>query len=124
MVGSAPEGLEARRAERRRAEETSRIKRVPVGLTRAALDELANPLTPLLGAGAALSAAVGSVTDAGLVLGVVGVNALVGAAQRCRPSGPCWTSRPPTTVAVRVIVVHGEEVRVCRRTRSSSATWS
>ena len=82
LVGSGEDGLPAEiRAERQRAE-TARVERVPVGLGRAALDELANPLTPLLGVGAALSAAVGSMVDAGLVLGVVGVNTMVGAAQR------------------------------------------
>lgn len=46
------------------------------------LDELRNPLTPVLGAGATLSAAVGSVADAALVTAVVALNAAVGAAQR------------------------------------------
>jgi cation-transporting ATPase I len=114
-VGSAPEGLELVEQQRRRAEETSRIKRVPVGLTRAALDELANPLTPLLGAGAALSAAVGSVTDAGLVLGVVGMNALVGAAQRMQTERALLDLEAADDVAVRVIV-DGEEVRVAAHT--------
>jgi len=82
LVESGADGLAVEdRAERQRAE-TARVERVPVGLARAALDELANPLTPLLGMGAALSAAVGSMVDAGLVLGVVGVNTMVGAAQR------------------------------------------
>ena len=43
-----------------------------------------NPLSPLLAAGAGLSAVVGSVADAGMVAGVVGLNALVGGAQRFR----------------------------------------
>ena len=46
--------------------------------------ELANPLTPLLAGGAALSAAVGSISDAGLVAGVTAANAVIGAAQRLR----------------------------------------
>ena len=58
------------------------IVRAPAGLVRAAVEELSNPLTPVLALGAALSAAVGSVTDAALVTGVVGVNAVVGAVQR------------------------------------------
>ncbi|WP_018588420.1 cation-translocating P-type ATPase [Salinispora arenicola] len=48
-------------------------------LLRAFLDELANPLTPVLAAGAVLSASFGSLVDAGLVGGVVGGSALVGA---------------------------------------------
>lgn len=45
-------------------------------------DELFNPLVPLLAAGAALSAVVGSLTDAVMVGGVVGLNAVVGGFQR------------------------------------------
>lgn len=84
LVGSGPAGLSATDRDQRRRAETSRVERRATGLARAAVDELVNPLTPLLGVGAALSAATGSLTDAGLVLGVVGINALVGAAQRTR----------------------------------------
>lgn len=51
-------------------------------LARAFLGELANPLTPVLAGGAAVSAAVGSPVDAALVAGVVGVSALVGSVQQ------------------------------------------
>lgn len=44
--------------------------------------ELDNPLTPLLAAGAGLSAVTGSLDDAGLVASVVALNALVGGVQR------------------------------------------
>ena len=81
-LDSAPEGLEPAEQKRRRANGAARAGHEPVGLLRATVDELANPLTPLLGLGAGLSAAVGSVTDAALVGGVMGVNALVGAVQR------------------------------------------
>ena len=47
-------------------------------------NELTNPLTVILGAGAALSAAVGSIVDAALIAGVLGVDAAVGATQRLR----------------------------------------
>lgn len=47
-------------------------------------EELANPLTPVLFAGAGISAATGGLADAGLVLGVVSLNAAVGGAQRYR----------------------------------------
>lgn len=82
LVGSGPDGLEMGERSIRTDAEIARPDRSPVGLGQAVLDELANPLTPLLGLGAALSAAVGSVTDSALVLGVVGVNSLVGAGQR------------------------------------------
>jgi cation-transporting P-type ATPase I len=60
--------------------------RAPFGpsLAAAFLEELANPLTPVLAGGAALSAVVGSLVDAGLVAGITGVSALAGAAQRVR----------------------------------------
>ncbi len=47
-------------------------------------NELTNPLTVILGAGAALSAAVGSIVDAALIAGVLGIDAAVGATQRLR----------------------------------------
>jgi cation-transporting P-type ATPase I len=48
------------------------------------LAELANPLNPVLAAGAGLSAATGSMVDAGMVVGLIGLNALVGGVQRLR----------------------------------------
>lgn len=48
------------------------------------LAELANPLNPVLAVGAGLSAAAGSMSDAGLVIGLIGVNTLVGGVQRLR----------------------------------------
>lgn len=44
--------------------------------------ELANPLTPVLAVGTILSAAIGSIADAGLVAGVTTTNALIGAIQQ------------------------------------------
>jgi len=49
--------------------------------------ELANPLTPVLGAGALASAALGSVLDSALVAGVVVLNAVLGAGVRWRAEG-------------------------------------
>jgi cation-transporting ATPase I len=81
-LGTTADGLSDDERHTRQATTTSRVEHRPVGLGRALADELANPLTPLLGLGAALSAAVGSAADAALVGGVVGLNALVGAGQR------------------------------------------
>jgi cation-transporting ATPase I len=83
LLDSRREGLSeeeagGRRVERRR--EPSVAKKV----ASAVRAELANPLTPILAAGAGLSAAVGSVSDAGLVAGVTAVNAVIGATQRLR----------------------------------------
>ncbi|GIJ79526.1 ATPase, P-type (transporting), HAD superfamily, subfamily IC [Micromonospora phaseoli] len=78
QLGTGRDGLTDTTAERRRTGghgETSG----PGGLLRAFVDELANPLTPVLAAGAVLSASFGSLVDAALVGGVVGGSALVGA---------------------------------------------
>jgi hypothetical protein len=53
-----------------------------LGLGRALVEELTNPLAPVLAAGAGLSAILGSPVDAALVGGVLGLSALAGAAQR------------------------------------------
>ncbi|MGI5290006.1 HAD-IC family P-type ATPase [Nonomuraea polychroma] len=65
---------------RRRA--GGRLEPLGTSLGVAFLEELANPLTPILAGGAALSAVVGSLVDAGLVAGITGVSALTGAVQR------------------------------------------
>ena len=82
-LGSSSRGLSAAEAARRRAalpEEGA----PGLAFARAVATELANPLTPVLAVGAGLAAAVGSVTDAGLVAGVTAVNALIGGVQRVR----------------------------------------
>ena len=94
LADSTGEGLKNKERRRRRAQSTARVVVAPVGFVRAAVDELANPLTPLLTLGAALSAAVGSTTDAALVSGVVAGNALGRARSNgCRPDGRCARSK-------------------------------
>ena len=74
-------GLDAEAVEARRRE----VPRVAgPGFLSLVAEELANPLTLVLGAGGVLSTITGSVTDGMLIGGVLGVNALVGAAQRLR----------------------------------------
>ncbi|MCB9702212.1 MAG: cation-translocating P-type ATPase [Myxococcales bacterium] len=51
-------------------------------LTRAIVAELANPLTPILAAGAGLSAVTGSLTDAALISGVFVLNGAIGGVER------------------------------------------
>ncbi|MFD7709258.1 HAD-IC family P-type ATPase [Streptomyces sp. NPDC059786] len=51
-------------------------------LARACLTELANPLTPVLGGGAALSAGVGAVLDGWIIVAVTALSGLIGGAQR------------------------------------------
>ncbi|MEU1665388.1 cation-transporting P-type ATPase [Streptomyces sparsogenes] len=85
-LGTAPEGLApAEAAARARAPGGPRTGEPPrTSLPAAFIDELANPLTPVLAAGAALAAAVGSRTDAALVAAITGTSALVGGVQRVR----------------------------------------
>ncbi|MFG1758051.1 cation-translocating P-type ATPase [Micromonospora echinofusca] len=77
-LDTGPDGLTTAEAERRRGDRRVRPDG-PTGLLRAFVDELANPLTPVLAAGAVLSATFGSPVDAALVGGVVGGSALLGA---------------------------------------------
>ncbi|MGY1694312.1 HAD-IC family P-type ATPase [Geodermatophilus sp. SYSU D00814] len=58
--------------------------RVPVRFGRTVAAELADPLTPVLGAGAGATAVLGDTVDAFLVGGVTVGNALLGAVQRMR----------------------------------------
>jgi cation-transporting ATPase I len=81
LLGTGRAGLSAREVAKRHTDDG-----VPAAPSFAALftQELANPLTLLLAAGGALSTAVGSVTDGALIMGVLGVNAVIGAGQRLR----------------------------------------
>lgn len=81
-LDSDPFGLSSEEASRRARGQGSAP--IPVSLWQAFADELANPLTPVLAAGAALAAATGSPSDAGLVAAVTGVSALMGSAQRVK----------------------------------------
>ncbi|MFI5520568.1 HAD-IC family P-type ATPase [Streptomyces platensis] len=80
---SRPEGLSAQEATARGAEAHAG-KPAKLTLPYAFIEELSNPLTPILAAGAALAAAVGSRTDAALVAAITAVSALVGGFQRVR----------------------------------------
>jgi cation-transporting ATPase I len=67
------------------------------------LAELANPLNPILGVGAGLSAVTGSMTDASLVLGLIGINAVVGGVQRQRADRAVRSMLVGTTEEVTVL---------------------
>lgn len=71
-------------------------------LAKAIADEAINPLTPILAAGAGLSAATGSPTDALLVAGVMGFNALAGGIQRFRADRALASLISKETQRVRV----------------------
>ncbi|MEU7925992.1 HAD-IC family P-type ATPase [Micromonospora sp. NPDC049107] len=79
-LDTTPDGLTSAEAHRRHDDNgTGGGTPSGGGLLRAFLDELSNPLTPVLAAGAVLSASFGSLVDAALVGSVVGGSALVGA---------------------------------------------
>ncbi|HLZ37632.1 MAG TPA: cation-transporting P-type ATPase, partial [Mycobacteriales bacterium] len=74
------EGLTEDRVDERRQPQPE--GHAPVGLARALLEELANPLTPVLAAAAGLSTALGGIVDAGIVVAVAVAGAVIGARQR------------------------------------------
>ncbi len=82
-LGSSPRGLDEHEARRRApADRAGGEGNAGKSIAKAFMAELANPLTPVLAGGAAVSAAVGSPVDAALVAGIVGVSALIGSAQQ------------------------------------------
>ncbi|WP_462188308.1 cation-translocating P-type ATPase [Frankia sp. CcWB2] len=83
-LDSRPGGLSTEDAARRRQDGAVSMQATAPSLVRAFAAELANPLTPVLLGGAALSAATGSVLDAGLVLSVAIGSAFAGAVQQLR----------------------------------------
>ncbi|WP_244258069.1 cation-translocating P-type ATPase [Streptomyces sp. Tu 2975] len=82
-LATRAEGLSGEEAAARRPEAHTG-EPAKLTLPYAFVEELSNPLTPILAAGAALAAAVGSRTDAALVAAITGVSALVGGVQRVR----------------------------------------
>ena len=81
-VGGTEVGLTGVEAARRVREDPAAGDEAPPSLGRAFLDELNNPLTPVLAGGAVLSAAIGAVVDAAIVVGVTAASALLGGVQR------------------------------------------
>ncbi len=79
-LASRADGLTSEDARRRWHPDESQPRAPSLG--RAFWAELANPLTPILGGGAALSASIGAVTDAVIVSGVCVLSALMGSVQR------------------------------------------
>jgi calcium-translocating P-type ATPase len=108
-LGSGRRGLSAEEAARRHVPPPEPDP-TPVRFARALTDEMLNPLTPVLAAGAGLSLATGSVADAAMVTVVIGINGLVGAAQRIR------------TEAALDALMHQEERQVTVRRDGRSVT--
>jgi magnesium-transporting ATPase (P-type) len=100
-TGSTPFGLTTEEA---RAHGTARGQRPPtMSLGRDYLAELANPLTPVLSAGAAMSASVGAVLDAVVIMAVTGLSGLFGGVQRHRTDRAVDQLRRESAVSARVL---------------------
>ncbi|HKS49626.1 MAG TPA: HAD-IC family P-type ATPase [Amycolatopsis sp.] len=82
LLSSSRAGLADDESARRHRGVTDDEDVTETGLARASAEEMANPLTPALAAGAGISASVGSISDAALITGVLVMNALIGGAQR------------------------------------------
>ncbi|MGI8311810.1 cation-translocating P-type ATPase [Saccharopolyspora hattusasensis] len=82
LLDSSPEGLTDDAAHQRFPDHDEGADFRRMGVLRASLEELASPLTPALAGGAAISASIGAVADATIILGVLGMNALIGGVQR------------------------------------------
>ncbi|GAA1268595.1 haloacid dehalogenase [Planotetraspora silvatica] len=74
----------------------------PPSLVRTTFEELANPLTPALAAGAGISALIGSVLDAMLIGSVMMINALLGGVQRSRADRALNRLTEATAIRVRL----------------------
>ncbi|WP_326820224.1 cation-translocating P-type ATPase [Streptosporangium sp. NBC_01756] len=101
-LDSSPDGLTEAEALRRRTAPGAGGPKGPDSLLRISADELANPLTPVLAAGAGASALVGSVSDAVLIGAVVIINALIGGGQRFTADRALHRLTETVTVRVRL----------------------
>jgi cation-transporting ATPase I len=99
---SSPRGLAGEEAAHRRPQAAD-AEPPPPGLGRAVAEELVNPLTPALAAGAGLAAAVGSTLDAAMIGGVVVVNSLVGGVQRLGADRAVRRLAQHTSLPVRLL---------------------
>ncbi|MBB5624482.1 HAD-IC family P-type ATPase [Sphaerisporangium krabiense] len=101
LLGSSADGISGDDAERRRTAAGAPEAR-PRSLARTTAEELANPLTPALAAGAVISALVGSVLDAVMISAVMLTNALLGGVQRFRADRALHRLTEATEVRVRL----------------------
>jgi cation-transporting ATPase I len=102
-LGTSSRGLDEAEAARRRQFEGGRDQRDgAITLIGRFAEEMANPLTPILAIGGGISAALGSVLDAVLIGGVLGVDALVGGVQQQKADHAARRLVEATSVRVRV----------------------
>ncbi|MFC3578218.1 HAD-IC family P-type ATPase [Streptomyces yaanensis] len=108
-AGGSDGGLTTEEA---RTRVTTTGERVPtVSLGRAYLAEMTNPLTPVLGAGAAMSASVGAALDAVVIVAVTALSGLFGGFQRHRTERAVARLRRESAVMAKVLR-DGEETTV------------
>ncbi|MEU6517597.1 cation-transporting P-type ATPase [Streptomyces sp. NPDC046978] len=100
-TGSRAEGLTGAEV-RRRGTGTGEQARTS-SLGRAYLTEMANPLTPVLGAGAAMSASVGAVLDAVVIVAVTALSGFFGGFQRHRTDRAVARLRRESAVMAKVV---------------------
>ncbi|MEU6370576.1 HAD-IC family P-type ATPase [Streptomyces sp. NPDC046931] len=100
-TGSRDEGLTAEEVRRRGTAPDEESGAVSLG--RAYLTEMANPLTPVLGAGAAMSASVGAVLDAVVIVAVTALSGLFGGFQRHRTDRAVARLRRESAVMAKVL---------------------
>ncbi|MEU8271361.1 HAD-IC family P-type ATPase [Sphaerisporangium sp. NPDC049002] len=101
-LGSSSEGIPDADAVRRRHEAGTTEAEGPQSLAQTTVEELANPLTPALAAGAGISALVGSALDAVMISGVMVINAFLGGVQRFRADRALHRLTEATEVHVRL----------------------
>jgi magnesium-transporting ATPase (P-type) len=100
-AGGSDGGLSAEEA---RARATDPGEQAPSSsLGRAYVAEMANPLTPVLGVGAAMSATVGAVLDSGIIVVVTAVAGLIGGFQRHRTERAVARLRRESAVMAKVL---------------------
>ncbi|CAM03079.1 cation-transporting ATPase I [Saccharopolyspora erythraea NRRL 2338] len=80
LLGTSPRGLDEPEAARRK--QPVETDHTEVGVTTATIEGLINPMTAVLGVGAAVSAGLGSFLDAGMIMFVLGASAVVDGVQR------------------------------------------
>ncbi|WP_234439963.1 cation-translocating P-type ATPase [Streptomyces bicolor] len=102
-LATSSRGLDEAEATRRRQFEGRDRHDGAVTLIGRVAEELANPLTPILAIGGGVSAALGSVLDAVLIGGVLGVDALVGGVQQQQADNAAERLVEATSVRVRVL---------------------
>ncbi|UUU27985.1 cation-translocating P-type ATPase [Streptomyces sp. DSM 40750] len=112
-LGSSSRGLDEAEAVRRRQFAGHDRHDGAITLVGRVAEELANPLTPILAIGGGISAALGSVLDAVLIGGVLGVDALVGGVQQQKAERE----------ADRLVEATSARVRV-RRPDRAEAAWA